>query len=338
MNKWKNSLAFAIITSLASADIPKHSVVYYEAIKPEVQEAQRNGARANIIYRIVDDDGRPLANQRVHYVWQNDYPRRTWGEYANTNTNGEFVAMARVGGELTVGVRQEGFYKSWDKVVFHWREEISPLVKDGKWQPYGERRTLVMKRKKKPVDGPTLQYSVVDVPATNVWLGLDMEKFKWVKPYGDGSHSDVLLRFNSDPVNRYEVNWATMEISFTNNPYAGFYVLPKDDFSEMKSTYHADTNMTFKTGITYSIGRLSKDDNLLDDGHYMVFRTRTTVDDKGGLVSAHYGKIYGRWGVWGGTRAKMMFFNTTPNDTNLEDMETFKESELREANRRERGM
>ena len=53
------------------------------------------------------------------------------------------------------------------------------------------------------------------------------------------------------------------------------------------------------------------------------------IDKDGKLVSAHYGKIYGRWGVWGGTRAEMMFFNTTPNDTNLEDMKTYKESELR---------
>ena len=29
-------------------------------------------------------------------------------------------------------------------------------------------------------------------------------------------------------------------------------------------------------------------------------------------------------------RVRDMFFNTTPNDTNLEDMKTFKESELRD--------
>ena len=37
------------------AKIPKHSPTYYEAIKPEVQEAQRKGADAKIIYTVVDD-------------------------------------------------------------------------------------------------------------------------------------------------------------------------------------------------------------------------------------------------------------------------------------------
>ena len=31
---------------IAIADIPKHSATYYEAIKPEVQEAVRKGAKA----------------------------------------------------------------------------------------------------------------------------------------------------------------------------------------------------------------------------------------------------------------------------------------------------
>ena len=317
--------AFAVVHEFS----PEFAKKYNEAQRSEVKHAQRYGAKAKVIYHVVDDEGSSLANQKVGYRWQNDYPRKTWGGRSTTDTNGIVVVQDKVGSQMTVGVRREGYYGSGDVVQFFWREGISPLVKDDKWQPYGEERMLVVKRKKNPIEGSTLIYTVIDVPATNVWLGLDMEKFKWVKPYGDGINSDMLLRFNSEPVNKYVVNWATMEVSFTNNPCAGFYVMPKDGFSEMKSAYHADTNMVFRTGITYSIGRLPKDDNLLDENHYMVIRTRTKIDKDGKLVSAHYGKIYGRWGVWGGTRAEMMFFNTTPNDTNLEDMKTYKESELR---------
>jgi len=330
MNKSFFCGIMAGISLAAMAFIPKHSPGYYEAQKPESRNAWYNGAKAKLIYHIVDDDGNPLANQPIGYRWQNDFPRKTWGGYALTDTNGTVVLQDRVGSLMTVGVEGKGYYGSGDEVVFYFREGVSPLVKDGKWQPYGEDRTLVVKRKKNPVFGSTLVHTVTDVPMTNIWLGLDMETYRWVRPYGDGSHPDVLLRFNSEPANKYEVNWATMEVSFTNNPCAGFYVLTKDNFSEMKSVYHADTNMAFRTGITYSIGQLPKDDNLLDDNHYMVFRTRTKIDEKGRLVSAHYGKIYGRWGIWDGMRARMMFFNTTPNDTNLEDMTTFKESESRE--------
>ena len=63
-------------------------------------------------------------------------------------------------------------------------------------------------------------------------------------------------------------------------------------------------------------------DTRLDAYSYIVFRTRTKVDDKGNLVSAHYGKIYGLWEFFGGIRAANVQFNPNPNDTNLEDMET----------------
>ena len=312
---------------ISVAFVPKHSATYYEAQKPEVQEAWRKGAMAKIIYRIVDDEYKPLANQCVGFSWQNDYPRKEWGGYARTDTNGIVILQDKVGGQMTVGISQEGYYGSGDKIVFHSRDGVSPLVNNGKWQPYGERRTLVVKRKRCPIDMPTLFDTAIRVPVTNVWLGLDMETFKLMAPYGDGARADMLLRFNSEPVNKYVPKWATMEVSFTNNPHAGFYVLPKEGFSLMNSAYNADTNMQYQTSRTFRIGRMPSEQDILDENSYMVFRTRTTVDDKGRLVSAHYGKIYGPWFIWRNTRARMMFFNTTPNDTNLEDMHTFKESE-----------
>ena len=71
--------------------MPTHSATYLEANKPEVQEAQRKGAEAKVVYRVVDDDGSPLANQKVGYRFQNDYPRKTWGGYVITDTNGVVV-------------------------------------------------------------------------------------------------------------------------------------------------------------------------------------------------------------------------------------------------------
>lgn len=330
MKKMTMMIMVACAWYVTLADIPKHSATYYEAIKPEVQEAQRKGAKAKIIYRVVDDEGMPITNATVCGQWQNDYPRKTWKETFVTDANGEFVAKEKVGGRFGFYVKKDGCYLSTTGVEFHWREGVSPLVKDGKWQPYGEQRTLTVKRKKAPLDMPTLVDTAIPVPVTNVWLALDLETFKLTRPYGDGEHADMLLRFNSVPVNKYVPEWATMEVSFTNNLYAGFYVLPKDGFSEMNSAYNADTNMQYQTTRTFRIGRMPSDQDILDENSYMVFRTRTTVDDKGQLVSAHYGKIYGPWFIWRNTRARMMFFNTTPNDTNLEDMKTFKESELRE--------
>ena len=50
---------------------------------------------------------------------------------------------------------------------------------------------------------------------------------------------------------------------------------------------------------------------------YMVFRTRTKVNDKGELVSANYGLIFEKseYGIKLNMRTA---FNPKPNDTNLE--------------------
>ncbi len=244
-----------------------------------------------------------------------------------TDTNGVVVLQDKVGSLMTIGVRREGYYGSGDRIQFFWREGISPLVKDGKWQPYGEKRTLIVKRKKNPVVMESLHYTPIAVPATNVWLGIDMESFQWTQPYGNGKYDDMLLRFNYEMHDKYAVQWATMEVSFTNNPYAGFYVLPQDAYSELKSPYHANTNAVFSQTRTFRHEFFNKYINAIGEGDCMVFRTRTRVDDKGNLISAHYGKTYGLWEFSTMIRMKDIFFNPNPNDTNLEDMKTFKESE-----------
>jgi hypothetical protein len=42
------------------------------------------------------------------------------------------------------------------------------------------------------------------------------------------------------------------------------------------------------------------------------FRVRTKVDDRGNIVSAHYGKIYGDFMQFA------YYYNPTPNDRNIE--------------------
>jgi hypothetical protein len=303
--------------------------VYDAATTPEVQEAQRKGANAKIIYRVVDDEGSPITNATVYGQWQNDYPRKTWKETFVTDGNGEFIAKEKVGGRFGFYVKKEGYYLSSTGVDFHWREGVSPLVKDGKWQPYGEKRTLIVKRKKNPVVMESLHYTSIAVPATNVWLGIDMESFQWTQPYGNGKYDDMLLRFNYEMHDKYAVQWATMDISFTNNQYAGFYVLPKHAYSEFKSPYHANANAVFSQTRTFRHEFFNKYVNAIGEGDCMIFRTRTRVDEDGNLISAHYGKIYGLWEFSTMIRVKDMFFNPNPNDTNLEDMHTFKESESR---------
>ena len=110
-----------------------------------------------------------------------------------------------------------------------------------------------------------------------------------MKPYGNGLRSDVLVKLHEEGCGDTSFS-ASLELCFTNNPFAGASVLKKDAYSEMKSVYHADTNATYQTKFLYS---LSVDSNggrkasELSEDSYLVFRTRTEVDKEGNLLSAH---------------------------------------------------
>lgn len=297
---------------------PDFQAVYDAATTSEAQEATRKGALAKVIYKIVDDEGTPITNTLVYGTWRNDFPRKTWNETFTTDKNGEFVAEDKVGGAFGFYVKKDGYYMSSTGQNFHWRPGISPVVKDGKWQPYGEHKTLVVKRKKNPIQMSYVHTLLMDVPTTNVWLGVDLESFQWTSPYGNGKHNDVFLRFNYEMHDKYAEQWATMDVSFTNNPCAGFYLRRKDLDSQFNSTYHAETNVVFSQVDTYRMVFPGKYQYTLGKEDYMVFRTRTIVDDKGNLISAHYGKIYGPWKFGVGINVSDIYFNRTPNDTNLE--------------------
>jgi hypothetical protein len=315
------------------ANIPKHSATYYEAIKPEVQKAQRKGAWFKVIYHIVDDEGHPLKNQQIRYTCQNDFPRKRWEGHVTTDKDGIAVVQDKAGSQMTIGVYDKDHYVSWDKIRFLGRDGVSPLVKDGKWQPYGEERTLVVKRKKNPVV-MNWHSGVFRAPATNEWVGLDLECGQWCKPYGGGKFEDIKVKFSGGVIDHF--TWDTVtEISFTNVPYAGYYTMSKDLYSDMKSCYSASTSdvsyvnrtMAFISHGARGIPPNRQTTDKLAGDKYIVFRTRCVVDDEGRLVSAHYGKICGEMG---GGLLKLLFrgndngiyFNPTPNDTNLEDMET----------------
>ena len=324
---------------------PEFQAVYDAATTPEVQKAQRKGAKAKIVFRVVDDAGTPITNTVVKGTWQNDYPRKTWKETFVTDDKGVFVAKGKVGGRFSCHIWKDGYYSSCAGVNFHWRAGISPLVKDGKWQPYGEEKMIILKRKKNPID---LQCHVwgntgYNAPVTNEWVGLDFEKGQWCSPYGAGEHEDVLVRFSGVVIDDF--TWDTItEVSFTNVPYAGYYEMSKDVYSDMKSCYAASTNgalyvnrtMTFVSHGARGIPPNRQTTDKLAENKYIVFRTRCVVDDEGNLVSAHYGKLMGEFD--GGFMALGfrcaygdqcgIFFNPTPNDTNLEDMETINRMKL----------
>lgn len=289
--------------------------------------------KAKIQLKIVDQDGDPVENARIFGGFitgtrVNDYAMLE----GVTDVGGSYVASGPCNEFLRYEITKEGYYATQEKVSFADTKNHYQIV-DGKWQPYGETRMVVLKGIKHPhaMLGPdrTPQRKRTTY---DEWLAFDLEKADFLPPIGEGSSQDMLVRYHLEGVMPHD--WSlTMEVSFENNPHAGAYRLKKDTWSDMNSSYDADTNATYQTNFTFRYshrkGEYPSMDMLKED-EYMVFRTRTKVDREGRLVSARYGKIYGPWlfADAGGFKISRVLMNSADNDLNLEDNRILPQTEV----------
>ena len=281
------------------------------------------GAKAKECFYVVDQDGNPVEEARIRGAFwtgggMNDYVPVD----GLTNTNGEYVAEGKSRYKLRYTVSKDGYYSTNGEVVYVNTRSV-PAVKDGKWQPYGTKRTIILKQVMNPLNKGRL-YGLKDfaVPVFDEWIGFDFEQYAFLPPYGNGVYADAMLRFALYRPSKKEYHMK-MEVSFTNQPYAGAYTMIKEQFSELQNVYIANTNADYKSVLVYSYDRFPDKRpivNKLSKEEYLVFRTRTKVDTDGNLISARYGVLYGEWSFVGprGMNIPFVIFNPTPNDVNLE--------------------
>lgn len=310
-------------------------------------KARRYGAQAKECLRVVDQDGMPVADARI---WGGLQTGEGYNDFipiqGNTNTNGEYVIQGRCTNIIRCDITKEGYYDSeFSLSNYGYRHTFE----EGKWLPYGEMTTIVLKKITSPIPMKHAKPNLTPPPNSGEWCGYDIEHRQWVSKESVGLHSDMLVKITTESKDDVSDFQAVMEISFTNNPYAGAYLMQKDKYSEMKSVYRADTNATYQASFKFiyerhpiirekpvkHISGMNETDTRLDANSYLVFRTRTEVDADGKLISAHYGKIYGVWEFFGGMRAANVQFNPTPNDINLEDSETAERTLTRKRQREE---
>ena len=288
--------------------------------------AHSHGAEAKECFRVVDSEGNPVTNANVRCAFKVGAGGSGFQSvYGATDTNGICTIVGICKAYMDYSVEKKGYYRSHGKVDYMATTRV-PAVIDGKWQPYGETRTVELKKIKNPgvLKVPSKLIRVeATIPAYGEWMPFDLEKFDWVKPHGKGSYDDVLLRFRRRITDKWYDFAYEMDVSFTNHPFAGAVVLTKDCNSDFMTVYNADTNATYRASFNYFLERTKKSgskSSVLDKDFYLVFRTRTTVNEDGKLKTAHYGTIHGEWSPG---KSYMTFadgcFNPTPNDTNIED-------------------
>jgi hypothetical protein len=150
--------------------------------------------------------------------------------------------------------------------------------------------------------------------------GYDLVIGDWVAPQGKGNVSDFIFMFegNTGRVINLEEWEKKFSITFSNKhdgiiAWEGTSEAGRKYGSELVSDYEAPKEGYQDTWVQRTWkekGGYHQTTSNIDRNFY--FRVRTKVDEKGNIISAHYGKIYGDF------MSFIYYLNPTPNDRNVE--------------------
>ena len=146
------------------------------SVDESLRQAYLKGADAKVIYKVVDYDGTPVVGATAHVWFRTTYPKKVIKDWIlNTDSNGMFVAEYRTNDRLSVGIDKTGYYHTFDRVTFS-DPCVYPSAKGGKWQPYGNTRTVVLKKIENPQKLICLERTKdYKIPVYDTWLGFDIE-------------------------------------------------------------------------------------------------------------------------------------------------------------------
>ena len=288
------------------------------------RDARMSGALVRMDIHVMDDLGCNVSNAEVSvFMGMNFRPK---GYYLNgvTDTNGICLVEGKTcGDEIVINVVKQGYYSSVRKLCFA-KKGAERDVENGKWLPFGKNEDIVLRRIVKPIELIAFD-KLIDMPNTNIWLGFDMEKMGFVRPFGHGDNVDFEIWAGWDGLPAWESRYCCAEIRFPKDRTGGYYVENVFE-STFPYVYAADYDSAY---AEKTIGIVDRNGNphstkipFANNTASMVIRTRCVVDEGGEIKVANYGCIR-RFEIGPSRRGVALLrlsyvFNPRPNDTNLE--------------------
>jgi hypothetical protein len=269
--------------------------------------------------KVVDDNNQPVRDAKTWIAYgdpkqghsPDPFLANDWAIAGLTDTNGFFMAKhIDHSWSLGIQVQKTGYYPvigSYD------------LYKPGQFNDQivaanrNSAQTLVLKK----IKNPTAMYAKqvnLGIPEFNKPLGFDLMIGDWVAPYGTGINTDIIFAGRLDKRAANDSDY-TLTVNF---PKAGdgiqeFAVPESEKGSELRSPHEAPPNCYQSEWVQTKTRRPGKPlQTNWDMNRNYFFRVRTKLDDKGNVVSARYGKIYGDFMNFA------YYLNPTPNDRNIE--------------------
>ena len=325
MNCHSRILGMAVMASTVLLTVPLLAVTcadrdFYRAIE--------SGATAQLTVKVVDDVGRPVGGVKIEACFEAAFSASGEEKSLTTDTNGIAVVSGRTGKSVSLRATKDGFYGSSEKIDY---VALGQGVRGGEWQPWGMIKQITLL----PVKNPQAKVAAFPKWRTstelNKWIGFDLMKYDFVKPYGSGNDSDMEIMFDWDGAWRQkEYKGMAMKIRFRDN-FSGGYYADKTPGSEYEGIYQANASGDYEREFIFSerVGGRNKEGyatsyerHLFDSSKVLVVRSRCKLHEDGTLKSAHYFQL-GNIMFSGGNDGKgalrfLSIYNSTPNDTNLE--------------------
>lgn len=270
----------------------------------------------SITLKIVDGLGQPVDAAKVQIGYMQ-------GKQAEglTDTNGIFSAMRTDRSwELGIRVQKEGYYSSYISYNLYLPGQFNE-------QKVATNRNATLMLILKKIGKPISMYAQkvkMEIPEVGKPIGFDLMLADWVAPYGKGLQSDFVFQVQRRWVSRNDFD-STVKVMFTHqgdglNPVS----IPSNQGSELRMFATAPVD-NYISELSKSLSHTPENGwkNGKDEDQNYYFRVRTAIDDRGNIVSARYGKIYGDFDIdpINSKTAWIIFtyyFNPTPNSRNVE--------------------
>ncbi len=277
---------------------------------------------AQITFKVKDDSGKFLPGVTIDTFVFSRYKPATY-EVVSSKTDVEGTAVvkaANVYNEYSYSAENiPGYYLAGGVYRFQG-------ATNGQWQPWNPAVEMVLKPKLNPMPMYAKRNRDLRLPENDKPIGYDLIVGDWVAPYGKGLTNDFIFYLQRKFTDVNQAFDATLTIKFSNEGDGMFSTIApscSDDMLRLSRTapetgYGSQVvlRMYREAGKPMS-GVLPKEDQ-----NYF-FKVRTKKDEKGNIVSALYGKIYGgvNYGIFRCPTAFLYFtyyLNPNPNSLNME--------------------
>lgn len=280
-----------------------------------LKKLREHGGLATFDLTIKDEYHAPISDAIGNgWFW---YKNNVTNDEACTDRNGKMTLSNQAQTDGGCTITKDGYYAT-EIYQSHFDVPDTPFgfFERRRWKPVV--KEVVLKKKRNPIPMYSKQIRG-PLPAINQPLGLDLKIMDWVKPYGKGEIVDVRVTVEAEHVQYGKTKfWDAKKVTFEwLGEYNGVQVCNADLWSELISSHHVNLNNPFQKRLT--MRSKGGSDKWLDHKKYLVFRTRSKMSPTGILERCHYGKIYPTFHITSENfLLKVVFFNPTPNDTNLE--------------------